>query len=139
MRAYLIVFIGLLIAGTVHSQNQQGAIIAFDRETHEYGEISAEDVPDGKISFKIYNQGNQPLVLSTVRACCGTRVAGYTQEPIAPSDSGYVEVQFRIVPQPHRIRRTVTIQSNAANRQTAILRIQGEVVEPKGDLTLKEK
>jgi hypothetical protein len=139
MRALLTVFVCLLFAGSVYAQNHQGAYIAFDRETHEYGEISADNVPDGKVSFKVYNQGNQPLVLSTVRACCGTRVEGYTREPIAPSDSGYVEVQFRVVPQPHRIRRTITIQSNAANRQTAILRVQGEVVEPKGDITLKEE
>lgn len=135
----LFIFLSVLFAfGSMNAQDHQGAYIAFDREVHEYGEVSAEEVPDGKVSFKIYNQGSQPLVLSNVRACCGTRVSGYTKEPIAPSDSGFVEVQFRIVPQPHRIRRTITIQSNASNRQTSILRVQGEVVEPKGDLTLQD-
>jgi hypothetical protein len=138
MRILLITLITLLASCTLFSQNHQGPYIAFDREIHDYGEISADNVPDGKISFKVYNQGNQPLVISSVRACCGTRVTGHTAEPIAPSDSGYVEVQFRIVPQPHRIRRTVTIQSNAGNKETAILRINGEVVEPKGDLTLQD-
>ncbi len=124
--------------GSLLSQEQRGAFIAFDRELHEYGEMSTENLPDGKLRFTVFNQGNQPLVLSNVRACCGTRVNDYTKQPISPSDSGFVEVQFRIVPQPHRIRRTVTIQSNAENRQTAILRIQGAVVEPKGDITLQD-
>lgn len=139
MKSLLTLIFALLATGLVFSQTQQGATIAFDRELHDFGQMSSEDLPEGKISFMIYNQGDQPLVLSTVRACCGTRVNDYTREPIAPSDSGYVEVEFRIVPHPHRIRRTVTVQSNATNRQTAILRIQGEVVEPRGDLTIQQK
>ncbi len=139
MRYFITAALTFFLAGNLLAQDQQGAFIEFDRELHDFGEIPSDEVPDGKISFIIYNHGNQPLVLSAVRACCGTRVNDYTKEPIAPSDSGFVEVQFRVVPQPHRIRRTVTVQSNAGNRQTAILRILGEVVEPKGDLTLKEK
>ncbi len=121
------------------SQDQQGPYIAFDRELHDYGEILSDDVPDGKISFTVYNQGDQPLILLSVRACCGTRVIDYTKSPIAPADSGYIEVQFRIVPQPYRIRRTVTIQSNASNEQNSVLRIQGEVILPRGDLRLNDE
>ncbi len=139
MRIVLIAFISLFTAVILVSQDRQGPFIEFDRELHDFGQMSSDEVPDGKLSFVVYNNGNQPLVLSNVRACCGTRVNGFTREPIAPADSGYVEVEFRIVPQPHRIRRTVTVQSNASNRQTAILRIQGEVVEPRGDLTLQEE
>lgn len=139
MRLIYTFLLALFIGGVVLAQDQQGPFIAFDRELHDYGQISTEEVPEGKVSFTIYNRGSQPLVLSTVRACCGTRVNDYTREPIAPSDSGFVEVEFRIVAHPHRIRRTVTIQSNAGNRQTAILRIQGEVVEPSGDLTLQDE
>ncbi len=139
MKVLLSMFILLSVAGYATSQEHQGAFISFDRELHDYGQISSDEVPDGKISFVIYNKGSQPLVLTNVRACCGTRVNDFTREPIAPADSGYVEVEFRVVPRPHRIRRTVTVQSNAANRQTAILRIQGEVVEPQGDLTLQDQ
>ncbi len=139
MRALLIVLITFFTVSTLLSQDNEGPFIAFDRELHDFGEIPSDDVPDGKLRFKIFNQGNQPLVISAARACCGTRVNDYTREPIHPADTGYIEVEFRIVPQPHRIRRTVTIRSNAGNRQTAILRIQGEGVEPKGDITLQEK
>ncbi len=138
MRVVLTLFITLFLAVSAISQENQGPFIVFDRELHDYGQISGDEVPEGKLGFIVYNNGNQPLVLSNVRACCGTRVNDWTKEPIAPSDSGYVEVEFRIVPRPHRIRRTVTIQSNAANRQTAILRIQGEVIDPEGDITLQD-
>lgn len=138
MKLFMTVFIALFLVASAISQENQGPFIVFDRELHDYGQISSDEVPEGKLGFVVYNNGNQPLVLSNVRACCGTRVNDWTKEPIAPSDSGYVEVEFRIVPRPHRIRRTVTIQSNAANRQTAILRIQGEVIDPEGDLTLQD-
>ncbi len=123
---------GLFLAALIvfsAARDPEGPVIGFDREVHEFGEIHIDSIPDGKIKFTVYNKGSQPLVLTNVRACCGTRVNGYTEKPIAPADSGYVEVEFRIVNRPHRIGRTVTIQSNATNRQTAILRITGEVVE----------
>ncbi|MFP4366067.1 MAG: DUF1573 domain-containing protein [Bacteroidales bacterium] len=139
MRILFTTVIILIVTLSVSAQDHQGAYIAFDRELHDYGELQTDSLPDGTLKFMVYNQGSQPLVLSNVRGCCGTRVNDYTKAPIAPSDSGFVEVQFRLVPHPHRIRRTITIQSNAANRQTAILRVQGEVVESRGDLTLKEQ
>ncbi len=138
MKMFLIVALAVIFnISSSFSQNHQGPYIEFDPELYDLGEISTDDIPEGKINFKIYNLGNQPLVMSSVRACCGTRVNDYTREPIAENDSGFVEVQFRIIPRPHRIRRTVTIQSNAENRKTAVLRIQGEVVEPKGDLEIE--
>ncbi len=111
------------------SQSPDGPMIGFDRDVHDFGEIKVDSIPEGKIEFIVYNQGDQPLVLTNVRACCGTRVEGYTEKPISPGDSGFVKVEFRIANRPHRIGRTVTVQSNATNRQTAILRIIGEVVE----------
>ncbi len=103
MKRFVILLIAVFTAGTLYSQDHEGPYIAFDRELHDYGEISTEEVPEGKIYFTIYNQGSQPLVLSNVRACCGTRVNDYTNEPIASSDSGYVEVEFRIVPRHHKL------------------------------------
>ncbi len=128
MRVLLTLLIVLFTAGFFLSQDHQGPYIAFDRELHDYGDIPYDDLPEDKLTFIIYNKGNQPLVLSNVRACCGTRVNDYTRRSIAPGDSGYVEVEFRMVSRPHRIHRTVIIQSNAGNRHTAVLRIQGEVV-----------
>jgi hypothetical protein len=138
MRILLTILIMFVLIPGSFSQNNKGALIAFDRELHQFGKMSVDSLPDGKVKFMIFNQGDQPLVVSNVRACCGTRVNDYTKQPIAPRDTGFVEVQFRIIPQPHRISRTVTIQSNSANRQTSILRILGEIVESGGDLTLQK-
>ncbi len=138
MKTISLLFIALFVGVFTFAQDNQGPVISFDRELHDYGTILTDSVPEGKLSFIIYNTGTEPLVLSNVRACCGTRVNDYTKEPVAPADSGFVEVEFRIVPRPHRIRRTVTVQSNAVNRQTAILRIQGEVAEPDATMMLQQ-
>jgi hypothetical protein len=120
----------LLSANLLFGQEPKGAIIAVDREIHNFGKILPDDIPDGNLAFTVYNQGDEPLLLTNVRACCGTRVVDYPKVPIAIGDSGKVEVSWRIHPRPHRINRTVTITSNASNRQTYILRIRGEVVLP---------
>jgi hypothetical protein len=124
---------GFLVILTCLSNAQQtetGAVITFNKDVHDFGKVPTTNAPDGKVEFRVYNKGKKPLVLSSVRACCGTQVKEYTVQPISPGDSGIVKVEFRILPRPHRISRTVTIQSNAENRQTAVLRIVGEVIEP---------
>lgn len=131
--------LSLFFATLIYSQqSEKGPIITFDKEVHDFGNVISTKTPDGKIEFKVYNKGKKPLILSNVRACCGTQVKEYTIHPISPGDSGIVKVEFRILERPHRISRTVTIQSNAENRQTAVLRIIGEVIEPP-DNSLKLK
>jgi len=131
MKGYLLLTIFVLLAAhSLIAQSSRGAIIELDRELHNFGTMRPDQIPDGKLSFTVYNKGDEPLIITGVRACCGTRVDHYTQSPIAVGDSGRVEVSWRIHPRPHRINRTVTITSNATNRQTTIARIQGEVILP---------
>ncbi len=116
-----------------------GPAIAFDKDTINLGEMVTTDLPDGKFRFRVYNRGNEPLLIMTVAACCGSRVNEYTNSPIAAGDSGIVEIQFPIPPAPHRISRSVTVISNATNRQTSVLRILGTVVLPKDDGYIREE
>jgi len=122
-----------LSASCLFGQESKGAVITVDREIHNLGTMLPDQIPDGNLAFTVYNQGDEPLLLTNVRACCGTRVVDYPKAPIAVGDSGMVEVHWRIHPRPHRINRTVTITSNATNRQTYILRIRGEVVMPEDE------
>lgn len=132
MKKFLFIAGLLLIFSTLSyaQQSENGPIISFDKEIHDYGKVITTETPDGKVEFKVYNKGKKPLIMSNVRACCGTQVKEYTNHPISPGDSGIVKVEFRILERPHRISRTVTIQSNAENRQNAVLRIIGEIIEP---------
>lgn len=115
---------------TILATERKGPVIAVDRELHDFGTMRPDEVPDGNLSFTVYNEGDEPLILSYVRACCGTRVTDYTKTPISVGDSGIVSVSWRIHNRPHRINRTVTITSNASNRQTYVIRMRGQVVLP---------
>ena len=123
----LIVLMSLSVA--VMAQDNKGPAISFDPERTDYGTVYSDDMPETKLAIEFTNSGDQPLVLSGVRACCGTQVRSWPREPILPGEKGTINVEFRLQPRPQRISRTVTVTSNSATNPTAIYRITGEVVD----------
>jgi hypothetical protein len=125
----LVVFLVMLFGmGVAISQEKKGPQLKWDIERYDYGTVYLDDLPETKIDIKFKNDGDEPLLLSQVRACCGTRVNSWPREPIMPGDEGTIQVEFRLAPRPHRISRTVTVNTNAQN-STSIFRIVGETVE----------
>ena len=114
--------------GVAISQDKKGPELKWNLERYDYGTIYLDDIPETKLDIKFTNDGNEPLVLSHVRACCGTRVHSWTREPIMPGDEGTIQIEFRLAPRAHRISRTVTVTSNA-DPTTSVFRIVGEVAE----------
>ena len=96
------------------------------------GKIPVNKVTEdlGNVEVSIHNDGDKPLILNQVTACCGTRVVEWTREPIPPKGKGKVKVNFREGTHPHRISRTITITSNAANGNIPKVGISGEIVVP---------
>jgi hypothetical protein len=96
------------------------------------GSIPVDKVTDelGNVEITVHNDGSKPLILNQVTACCGTRVNEWPNQPIVPGGKGTIKVYFRVGTHAHRISRTVTINSNAANGNTVKVPILGEVVLP---------
>ncbi|MDD4385987.1 MAG: DUF1573 domain-containing protein [Bacteroidales bacterium] len=111
---------------------KKGPYIRFEPSEINLGNISTNDVTEdiGNIEIEFYNDGVQPLILNQVTGCCGTRINDWTRKPIAPGQKGTIKVWFRVSPQPHRISRTITVQSNAINGNNKKMAILGEVVIP---------
>jgi hypothetical protein len=121
-----------LFAFAGYAQDQQetnGPELSFEKSAQDYGTIYVDEMPDGKLDIKFSNTGNEPLVLSNVRACCGTRVTAWPREPLMPGEEGLISIEFRLAPRPQRIGRTVTVTSNQPDRPTSIYRITGQVIE----------
>jgi len=124
----------LLIAFFINIQNASaqvkpnGAVLKFDKEAQDYGKIDIDNIPEAKLDVKFSNTGTQPLVISNVKGCCGTRITDYPKEPILPGKSGIIKVEFEILPKIQTINRTVTVMSNSVNSPD-IYKIKGEVVE----------
>jgi hypothetical protein len=107
---------------------EKGARLEFVKEFEDLGKMYTDELELTRLTIEFNNSGDQPLVLSNVRGCCGTRVADYTKNPVMPGQKGNVIVEFRLAPRAHNVSRTVSILSNDAEGMK-VFRIRGEVLE----------
>ncbi len=114
--------------GTAISQESEGAVLKFEKEILDLGELYTDEVKQTKLDIKFTNDGDNPLILSNVRGCCGTRIHEWPHEPVLPGEEGTIKIEYRIAPRPQKISRTITVTSNA-EKSTSVFRITGQVVE----------
>ena len=119
----------LFVSMTVFAEDKEGPKLEFEKDRHDYGTVYVDSLPETKLDVTFTNTGDEPLVLSNVRACCGTRVRDWPKEPIMPGEEGTIKVEFRLAPRPHRISRTVSVHYNNDDSPRERYRIVGEVVE----------
>ncbi len=131
---FSLLFIGLFIISVTNSGN---SVMASGNPKFEYqeeenridlGTIYIDEMGEINLEIEFKNTGTEPLIVSHVRACCGTRVRDWTKEPVNPGETGIIEVHFRLAPRPHNISRTVLAMSNDPGGQK-VLRIRGRVAE----------
>ena len=99
-------------------------VFEFETDNHEFGIITEGE----KVSytFKFKNTGNAPLVISNASASCGCTVPEWSKEPIAPGATGSIRVKYD-TKRPGPINKSVTIDSNAINAPSKVIKIVGEV------------
>ena len=119
----------LLVSSALFANDQKGPQFKWEEDHYDYGTIYLDDMPETKLDIKFSNTGDEPLILSQVRACCGTRVTEWPREPIMPGEEGLIKIEFRLAPRPHRINRTVIATSNIEEGNSHIFRIRGEVAQ----------
>ncbi len=110
-----------------------GAKITFTEMEHNYGTIMKGGNGDCEFSFK--NEGNEPLILSNVKASCGCTTPSYTQKPVMPGETGTIKVHYN-TNNVGGFSKTVTVTSNAVDNPRVVLRIKGNV---KQDVASEEK
>lgn len=135
----MIVAFLLFIANAIVAQNKadvNGPQIKFDKETHDYGNIPLRG--DGNCVFTFENTGNEPLVLTNVRAGCGCTVPQWPREPVLPGESAEIKVRYTTLNRPHRINKSIVVTSNSVEKSTIVLRIKGEVVADTEETTQKK-
>ena len=132
----MIVAFLLLIANAIVAQNKDdvtGPQIKFDKETHDYGKIRLRG--DGNCVFTFENTGNEPLVLTNVRAGCGCTVPQWPREPVLPGESAEIKVRYTTLNRPHTINKSIVVTSNSVTKNTVVLRIKGQVVDAADEST----
>ncbi len=94
----------------------------------DLGTLYVDELERMSLEIEFENAGTEPLTLSRVTACCGTRVEDYPEEPINPGELGVIKVSFNLARRPHNVNRVVRAMSNDPDGQK-ILRITGKVEE----------
>ncbi len=97
--------------------------------TFEYTDYDFGSVKEGekvKHSYKFKNTGKEPLVISSAKGSCGCTVPKWPTEPIAPGESGQIDVEFDSKGKPGKQTKQVTVVANTTPDKT-FLKISGTV------------
>ena len=112
----------------------QKAVVSFSVKEHDFGKIKEAD-GNATYVFEFVNKGNAPLVINRVQASCGCTTPTWTKEPIEAGKKGSITVTYAASGRPGTFIKAITVFSNAADEQTALV-IKGEVI-PKGEADTK--
>ncbi len=104
--------------------NENAPVVAVAEDTHDFGQANEGD----KVThvFEFTNEGQTPLIISSVQASCGCTTPDYPKQPIKPGESSKIEVVFNTSNQPGMQHKVITMISNANPNQT-IFHLKGEV------------
>ncbi|MEM1055856.1 MAG: DUF1573 domain-containing protein [Bacteroidota bacterium] len=114
--------------------------LAFDAPRHDFGTFEEDEVVTHV--FRFANAGDAALRIVEITAACGCTTPEWTQDPIAPGDSGSVSVAYDSAGRPGLFEKTVRVIPEAGEAVT--LRLTGEVISafvargiPVGSLTFE--
>jgi hypothetical protein len=97
----------------------------FEKEMHNFGQlIDGEKV---SYSFKFTNSGNAPLIISSAKGSCGCTVPNWPKDPIAPGESGTIDVTFNSSGRSGKQNKAVTLTANT-NPSRKVINITSEVI-----------
>lgn len=105
--------------------SKPGAELRLSEKVLDLGAIDNGD--SATDSVKIYNDGSEPLVITSIFTDCNCTVTAFTKRPIEPGDSGAINVTFKTRGrEPGNFRKAVRIRSNSVNG-TMILFVKGRI------------
>lgn len=100
--------------------------IEFETSTYDFGQIEEGTVAEHEFVF--INHGDQPLIISSVKASCGCTTPGWTKEPVMPGKEGYIKASYNSKNRPGGFHKSITITSNASP-PTKVVYIKGVTVK----------
>lgn len=119
MRKYLILVFVLAfavpsLAQTKEVAKKDGAVITWEKKSHDFGNIFQGDRVEH--TFHFTNTGNEPLIITNVQVSCGcTTPKGWPRDPIPPGGSGEITVSFNSAGKMGKQNKPVTLVTNAVN------------------------
>ncbi|MEM9858907.1 MAG: DUF1573 domain-containing protein [Bacteroidota bacterium] len=90
-----------------------GAVITFEEEKFDFGDISQGDKVEH--IFKFENTGNEALIITNVQTTCGCTAPNWPRDPVAPGQESEIKVVFNSAGKMGRQNKVITVISNATN------------------------
>ncbi|WP_116105677.1 DUF1573 domain-containing protein [Lewinella sp. IMCC34191] len=94
------------------------AVMEFAETEYRFGEV--EEGAIIRHTFEFTNTGSAPLLITDARSTCGCTVPSYPDKPVAPGETGSVEVVFNTTHKYGRQRKPVTLTANTYPSMTTI-------------------
>ena len=116
-------------SAVVNANGDELAAIEFEETTHDFGKI----IQGEKVSytFKFKNVGKADLLISKVSTSCGCTASDYPKDPVAPGETGKVEVTFDSHNKKGFQNKTATVLANTEPNYTTLY-IKTTVEVPEG-------
>jgi Protein of unknown function (DUF1573) len=105
-------------------ENQKISEIKWLGSAYEFGVVT--DGEKVKHDFKFVNVGDAPLIIAGAQASCGCTIPEWPREPIAPGDTGVINVEFNSKGRVGTVQKQITVTANT-NPSISELALKGEV------------
>ncbi|MFT4644477.1 MAG: hypothetical protein ACI8ZX_000880 [Planctomycetota bacterium] len=92
--------------------------MSVDRMVHDFGTIADDKQVTTK--FTITNTGDKPLIITQAKGSCGCTVPEYPKTPIAPGETGEIDVTFNPKGKEGAQNKTVTLIANTTPANTVM-------------------
>ncbi len=100
--------------------------IEFLNEFHDFGRIIEGEIVS--YTFQFRNTGKGGLVITSASASCGCTIPTYSKQPVAPGETGKLEIVFDSHGKRGIQNKTIAIRTNAKKGRN-ILIISADVTE----------
>ena len=99
------------------------AAIEWDATSYDFGVITQGEPVSHRFEFT--NVGDKSIIISDVKASCGCTATAYTQEEVAPGETGFVEATYNAAKKGVFVK-TLTVLTNDES-SSWVLKFHGEV------------
>jgi len=120
-------------ASKTEEVNSNAPKFEFEETVMEFGEISQGEKV--KRLFTFTNVGESDLIISDAKGSCGCTVPLWPRNPIAPGETGEIEVVFDSNGKSGKQHKTVTLVANTVPN-TMVLAIKGDVIAPQAEVNI---
>lgn len=102
-------------------------VITFENPEYNFGTVEQKGVVHHDFVFT--NTGTEPLIISNAKGSCGCTVPYWPKHPIAPGESGVIEIAFDTKGKKNKQSKRITITANT-DPAMSFLTVRGIVEAP---------